>query len=99
MRGVLTMVLAGAFAAVLSLSVQTPRAAAAHTCGAFHATGLMTRVHVRVVTGNTSCATARTVLRSLFAHKRSRVIGWRCVGPQTGYSQCTRDGARLQGLF
>src|SRR4051794_13564483 len=35
----------------------------------------MTRVHVRVVTGNTSCATARTVLKSLFVHQRSRVMG------------------------
>jgi hypothetical protein len=48
---------------------------------------------------NDSCgrSTARAVLRSLFAHKRTHVRGWRCVGPQTGYSQCVRGRARIQG--
>jgi hypothetical protein len=74
-------------------------AVAANSCGTFHVTGLQTSVHVRVVRGHTSCRTARAVLRSLFAHKRTRVRGWRCVGPQTGYSQCVRGSARIQGLF
>ena len=86
-------------AASLALTGGGHAAVAAKSCGTFRVTGLQTQVHVRVVRGHTSCRTARAVLRSLFAHKRTHVRGWRCVGPQTGYSQCVRRGARIQGLF
>jgi hypothetical protein len=73
--------------------------AAAKACGSFRMEGLRTKVRVRVVRGGTSCRAARRVMRSLYERKRARVMGWRCVGPQTGYSQCRKGGARIEGLF
>jgi hypothetical protein len=85
--------------ALLAVAVSDSPAVAAKACGTFRLDGLKTAVHVRVVRGETSCHTARAALRSLFAHKRTHVRGWRCVGPQTGYSQCVRGRARIQGRF
>jgi hypothetical protein len=85
--------------ALFAAGTTSPPAIAAKSCGTFRLEGLKTAVHVRVVRGSTSCDTARGVLRSLFAHKRAHVRGWRCIGPQTGYSQCVRGKARVQGLF
>jgi hypothetical protein len=90
-----------AFAAAPAGATAPSRSATltARSCGSFHVEGLQTAVRVRIVRGHTSCHTARGVLRSLFAHKRTHVRGWRCVGPQTGYSQCVKGRARIQGLF
>lgn len=100
MRRLLTALLVtAALTGIAPGALAAPQAIAAKSCGTFAVDGLLTRVRVEVVSGHTSCATARRVVKSLFAHKRTRVMGWRCVGPQTGYSQCTRNGARIQGLF
>jgi hypothetical protein len=31
--------------------------------------------------------------------KRTFVLGWRCVGPQTGYAACRRGRRRIEALF
>jgi hypothetical protein len=98
-RSLIPPAIAILLAALLAVAANDPPALAAESCGTFRLEGLKTAVHVRVVRGHTSCHTARAVLRSLFAHKRTHVRGWRCVGPQTGYSQCVKGSARIQGLF
>lgn len=74
------------------------RANAARACGTFRMPGLRTSIRVRT-RGPVSCATARRVLISLFNRKRPDVLGWRCIGPQTGYSICRRGGASVTGTF
>ena len=91
--------LAAAPAGAQAPSLDAGGRSATRSCGTFHAKGVQTPVRVRIVRGHTSCRTARGVLRSLFAHKRTHVRGWRCVGPQTGYSQCVKGRARIQGVF
>lgn len=103
-RCVLTIagVLAAVAAAPVSGNAQnglSVASAAAKACGSFRMEGLRTSVRVRVVRGGTSCRTARRVLSSLFDRKRSRVMGWSCLGPQTGYSECRKGRARIEGLF
>jgi hypothetical protein len=98
-RSLIPPAIAVLVAVLLAVAATNSPALAAKSCGTFRVEGLKTAVHVRVVRGHTSCRIARAVLRSLFAHKRTHVRGWRCVGPQTGYSQCVRRSARIQGLF
>lgn len=59
---------------------------AARGCGSFRMQGLRTGIRVKVTRGGVGCGRARQVMKSLFDHKRSRVYGWRCIGPQTGYA-------------
>jgi hypothetical protein len=91
------------FAAVIAiglvLAAMPAAAPASRSCGSFRIPGLLTSVKVRVVRGATSCREANRVMHSLFAHKRTVVLGWRCVGPQTGYSACTKASAKITGLF
>jgi hypothetical protein len=86
-------------AIVLTVALLPASGAASQSCGSFRVSGLLTSVKVRVVRGSTSCREANRVMHSLFARKRSVVFGWRCVGPQTGYSACTRGRAKITGLF
>jgi hypothetical protein len=86
-------------AIVLTMALLPTSASASRSCGSFRVSGLLTSVKVRVVRGSTSCREANRVMHSLFARKRSVVFGWRCVGPQTGYSACTKGRAKITGLF
>jgi hypothetical protein len=87
-----------AFAGPLALPVE--RAHAARSCGPFRVEGLRTSVRVYVVRGSVGCATARGVMRSLFAAGSNRTVrGWRCVGPQTGYAACTKGVRRIRASF
>ncbi len=70
----------------------------ARNCGTFRMPGLLTAIRVRA-RGPVSCTTARRVAISLFNRKRPVVLGWRCIGPQTGYSICRRGGATVTGTF
>jgi len=76
-----------------------PSALAAKGCGSFRLAGLLTAIKVRVTRGGVPCGRARQVMKSLFNRKRSRVFGWRCVGPQTGYAACRKRGNRLVASF
>src|SRR4051794_27399064 len=91
--------LAALIAIGLVLVAMPAAAPASRSCGSFRIPGLLTPVRVRVVRGATSCREANRVIHSLFAHKRTVVFGWRCIGPQTGYSACTRGSAKITGLF
>lgn len=71
----------------------------ARRCGSFRVTGLLTAIRVRVTRGRVGCGRARQVMKSLFRRKRSRVLGWRCVGPQTGYAACRKRGNRVVAEF
>jgi hypothetical protein len=92
-------VLASLVAIAIGIAAMPATAPASRACGSFRVSGLGTSVKVRVVRGATTCREANRVMRSLFAHKRSAVFGWRCVGPQTGYSACTKGSAKITGLF
>jgi len=76
-----------------------PPVASSRLCGTFREPGLLTRIRVRVTRGGVPCGRARQVMRSLFRHKRTRVFGWRCVGPQTGYGACRKRGNRIEAGF
>lgn len=101
-RSALTARRAALLAALISVALVAALPAAApasRSCGSFRIPGLLTSVKVRVVRGTTTCREANRVMHSLFARKRSVVFGWRCVGPQTGYSACTKGSAKITGLF
>jgi hypothetical protein len=85
-----------AVAVVFGAPAESP---ASRSCGSFRIPGLLTSIKVRVQRGSTTCREANRVMHSLFAHKRTAVFGWRCVGPQTGYSACTKGSAKITGLF
>ena len=93
-------VLAVLAALACSLAVAPEPAHAARACGSFRVEGLRTSVRVYVVRGSVGCATARGVMRSLFAGRGGRTVrGWRCVGPQTGYAACTKGPRRIRASF
>lgn len=72
-------------------------ALASHYCQTVRAAGFV--VKVRVQRGAASCREAKAVVADLFAHPRRTVRGWRCVGPQTGYSACVRGNSKITGTF
>ena len=76
-----------------------PTAAAARACGSFRMSGLLTAIRVKVTRGGVPCGRARQVMKSLFNRKRSRVFGWSCLGPQTGYAACRKRGNRVVATF
>jgi hypothetical protein len=77
------------------------RVVASRSCGAMTVSDPFAsfRVRVKVTRGNVSCGRAKGLIRGVFRRPNSRIDGWRCVGPQTGYAACTKSGNKVVGTF
>src|SRR4051794_11862298 len=74
------------------------RANARTSCGTISSQGFDVRVIVN--RGKVGCKVARGVMKKLFSDGPNRTIGvWDCIGPQTGYAECTSGNRRITGHF